>query len=335
MARKSTASAIEDLEIALEEAATTAEVVVSLLTADEWVGLVGHPLIWEFLTTDEFWLTPTDAPGYELARDRVLQTAHAALLRGVLPADLLGGCVDAQSVLEALNADELREMLAKALAAGARGEPFTHANLLSFCPREHLLNALPPRVLWQEIVIPAMRETPPARPEQVPSQARRTSLQPPAKPKPTLTERRQSSNPAPPSLRHLDGERARVCVQLEALDRLPPRFVHLPLPVLLSIEGMYGQLAHATDTGAQLHIIRSSFSSDQHCARAALALLELLNPKLLVTSPEVCEETAEILSIRLLREERRRAGAEDFAEDELARGRMDPRLASDSLSNEI
>lgn len=115
---------------------------------------------------------------------------------------------------------------------------------------------------------------------------------------------------APPSMRKLSGEAAEVCQRLDQLDRLPPNFLQLPVEALLAIERMYRLLAETIEPPEQLNVIRAAFPDDQIRAKSMLSLLERLNPKLLITTPSLAGEDADSLSVRLLREERRRTAAD-------------------------
>ncbi len=330
-ARKSFASAAEDFELALEEGTTSPAFVFGLLSSDEWVSVLGADATWGFLTADEFWLSSDADEDETKARARLLQVIEQAYALELLrPTDLIRALTD-DELLQRLSTEQLRQALSAALEAGTRGEALTRETLAPLVETTELLGSLSLERLWTRVVQPKLSfGSPAARPRSRPPAPRTSAAtdadsgttpiseerisQPPAKPR-TLArsssqQERPSVPPPPPSLQRLDGETAEVCRRLDELDRLPPNFTQLSLSVLRAIESMYMALAHATEPEQQLNIIRGSFPSDEARATGALALLELLNPKLSITSPEVANEDADTLSVRLLREERRRAGAE-------------------------
>jgi hypothetical protein len=103
---------------------------------------------------------------------------------------------------------------------------------------------------------------------------------------------------------HEDEARERVCARLSRMDRLPPAHEALSLPILLSIESMYGELLTLIDDEAREQCIRDSFPNEQHLRTAMLALIDLLDPSIETKRSTIRDCDVESLIAVVLFEER-------------------------------
>ena len=93
---------------------------------------------------------------------------------------------------------------------------------------------------------------------------------------------------------------------LRAIDRLPPSYQTLSVPILRSIESMYADLATTNDDDEREEIIRDSFPNESHLRAAMLALIELLDSSINVNEPLIRDADVDALIKIVLFEERRR-----------------------------
>jgi hypothetical protein len=93
---------------------------------------------------------------------------------------------------------------------------------------------------------------------------------------------------------------------LRAIDRLPPSYQTLSVPILRSIESMYADLATTNDDDEREEIIRDSFPNETHLRAAMLALIELLDSSINVNEPLIRDADVDALIKIVLFEERRR-----------------------------
>ncbi len=93
---------------------------------------------------------------------------------------------------------------------------------------------------------------------------------------------------------------------LRAIDRLPPSYQTLSVPILRSIESMYADLAATNDDDEREEIIRDSFPNEAHLRAAMLALIELLDSSINVNEPLIRDADVDALIKIVLFEERRR-----------------------------
>jgi len=93
---------------------------------------------------------------------------------------------------------------------------------------------------------------------------------------------------------------------LRAIDRLPPSYQSLSVPILRSIESMYADLATSSDDDEREEIIRDSFPNESHLRAAMLALIELLDSSINVNEPLIRDADVDALIKIVLFEERRR-----------------------------
>jgi hypothetical protein len=93
---------------------------------------------------------------------------------------------------------------------------------------------------------------------------------------------------------------------LRAIDRLPPSYETLSVPILRSIESMYADLTTTGDDDEREEVIRDSFPNESHLRTAMLALIELLDSSINVNEPLIRDADVDALIKIVLFEERRR-----------------------------
>lgn len=105
-----------------------------------------------------------------------------------------------------------------------------------------------------------------------------------------------------------EAELERVTAALGRLGRLPPDHADLTLPILLSIESMYTELADASDEAARALIVREAFPNEGHLRAGLGALIRLLDPSRGADDPVLRHGDATALINAFLLEERRLRG---------------------------
>jgi hypothetical protein len=93
---------------------------------------------------------------------------------------------------------------------------------------------------------------------------------------------------------------------LRTIDRLPPSYQTLSVPILRSVESMYADLATTNDDDEREEIIRDSFPNETHLRAAMLALIELLDSSININEPLIRDADVDALIKIVLFEERRR-----------------------------
>lgn len=101
-----------------------------------------------------------------------------------------------------------------------------------------------------------------------------------------------------------DLARQRVTERLSNIKRLPPRHRELSVQILFEIDSMYADFFAASTDAAREEAIRDSFPNEQHMATALLALIELLEPSIDVSDPEIAKADVDSLMNVFLIEER-------------------------------
>lgn len=99
-------------------------------------------------------------------------------------------------------------------------------------------------------------------------------------------------------------ELERVTVALTNIGRLPVPDPDITLPILLSIESMYVELAQSTDETERYTVVRDAFPNQHHLRVALLALIRLLDPGRRSAESGLAEADADLLIRTFLFEER-------------------------------
>jgi hypothetical protein len=338
--KKSTASASEDLRIALDEGLTTAADIVQLFPPDDRVRYLERTKLWSFLTEEHFWSADSGVPATQ-AVGRMTFLLETALSEALLSLqDVMDG-ITFETISARLPLKELQRVVKFALEVGRKKAPLTEDSLLEVVPLKDLLGHIPLDHVYKRVVVAKLAQPAgfvgstvgeEAWPEDEPADvgeeavqaaahkepekadAKRAAPPKPAKPEvkdaeETVTDDELEEVPPPnPSTRPPAEEEARrkVADRLAAINRLPPRHGELSTPILLSIESMYAELLSASTDEAREMCIRDSFPNEAHLSTALLALIELLDPSIDVNDPVIRDADAESLIKVVLFEERRR-----------------------------
>jgi hypothetical protein len=340
--KKSTASAAEDLRIALDEGLTTPADILDLFPADDRVRYLERTKLWAFVTEEHFWAAGSPAAGQAVGRMTFL--LEAALAESLLSLqDFMDG-VTFETISARLPQKELQRVVKAALEAGRKKQPLTEESLLDIISLKDLLGYVPLDHVYKRVIVAKLAQPAgfigsgvgeEAWPEDEPADIGEEAVQAAEKdspkaekdskkgapPKPSKAEAKEEETvtddeleevPAPSggvgSTRPPAEEEARrkVGERLSAINRLPPRHGDLSTPILLSIESMYAELLSASTDEAREMCIRDSFPNEAHLSTALLALIELLDPSIDVNDPVIRDADAESLIKVVLFEERRR-----------------------------
>jgi hypothetical protein len=323
--KKSTASAAEDLKLALDEGVTNGAQLLMLLPPDDRVRYLDHKKLWDFTTEDEFWSPLNAEADVDRALSRVTFLIDNALRENLLSLQVLIDGITFDSISTRLPLKELQKLVRHALKLGREKKPLGETELLEavslrtllgYIPLEHVFNS----VLVDKVARPAglvgegldggQVEKAPARVEE-----QRKSVPPPKPPK-----KEEPGEAAPPDAEDDDIDilmnstrppaeeeaRKRVVEKLNLVGRLPPRHEQLTTPVLLSIESMYAELLTSSTDEEREMCIRDAFPNQQQLTTALLALIELLDPTIDVNDPVIKDADVDSLIKVVLFEERHR-----------------------------
>lgn len=331
-AKKSIASATEDLRLALDEKVTTPEAVLELFPADDRVRYLKAPLLWRFMFEDTFYLTtPSDGEtAHERAVRRLTFLVNCGIEESLLSLQDIVDGIGIDRLASCLPVEELRRVVTRAMQVGRDKLPLDEERLLDVVPLAKLIGFVPLEIVWQNVIVQRIAEpygfvdeqkgALRGRENDSPSSSRTAntlitgSKRPP---KPT------GSNPmiqpdvvssaigaTPPSSVDTRGPeddvRATAIERLREIGRLPLNLEQLSTPILLSIESMYADLFDATSDDERAECIHESFPNESHLRNAMLALAELLEPSIDVTRPPISEADTEALVKLVVFEERRR-----------------------------
>jgi hypothetical protein len=153
-ARKTTASAAEDLMIALEEGLTDAARVLALIPPDDRVRYFDAAQLWSFLTEVEFWKSDNVEPE---ARDRFVRRVtfvlESAIREGVLRLQDIADGIGFKRIASCLPRTELQRVVEHALSRAREGQRLTEEQLLEAVPLRSLMNHVPLEHTWSEVVV--------------------------------------------------------------------------------------------------------------------------------------------------------------------------------------
>lgn len=153
-ARKTTASAAEDLMIALEEGLTDAPSVLALIPPDDRVRYFDAAQLWAFLTEVEFWKSDSADPE---ARDRFVRRVtfvlESAIHEGVLRLQDIADGIGFKRIASCLPRTELQRVVEHALSRAREGQRLTEEQLLEAVPLRSLMNHVPLEHTWSEVVV--------------------------------------------------------------------------------------------------------------------------------------------------------------------------------------
>ncbi len=331
-AKKSIASATEDLRLALDENVTSPDAVLELFPADDRVRYLKAPLLWRFMFEDKFYLTtPSDGESaHERAVRRLTFLVSCGLEESLLSLQDVVDGIGFEKIAASLPVEELRRVVTRAMQAGRDKLPLDEERLLDVVPLAKLVSFVPLENIWQNVIVQRIAEPygfvdessgPSKAFEHDLGLATRAAVVTPASaskrpPKPTTSsplfqkeEVVSGIDAAPPSSEARgpdDDVRATAVDSLKEIARLPPSYEQLSTPILLSIESMYADLFEAASDEERTECIHESFPNESHLRSAMLALAELLEPSIDVTRPPISEADTEALVKLVVFEERQR-----------------------------
>ncbi len=191
-ARKTTASAAEDLAIALEEGLTDAARVLALIPPDDRVRYFDAAQLWAFLTEVEFWKSDNVEPE---ARDRFVRRVtfvlESAIQEGVLRLQDIADGIGFKRIASCLPRTELQRVVEHALSRAREGQRLTEEQLLEAVPLRSLMNHVPLEHTWSEVVVGRL-----ARPMQFVRSNGEESMRPRRLPPPPPSRNRAPSSKA-------------------------------------------------------------------------------------------------------------------------------------------
>jgi hypothetical protein len=229
-ARKTNASAAEDLAIALEQGLTDADKVLALIPPDDRVRYLDAAKLWTFLTEVEFWKgDPPDPESRERFVRRVTFVVESALSEGVLRLQDVADGIGFKRIATCLPRAELQRVVEHALSRAREGHRLTEEQLLEAVPLRSLMKHVPLEHTWNEVVLGRL-----ARPLEF------------VRPSPEEAARPRRLPPPPPSRNRVSAQPGRFDASLlpdsllelqRGLEQsLPPNEEHLEDLVALSAE---------------------------------------------------------------------------------------------------
>lgn len=149
--KKSTESATEDLQIALDEGITTPADLLKLFPPDERVRYLDKRRLWAFVVEDGFWnKVSTDRDRCVARMAFALQTALDQAL--ITLQDITDG-VTFETIANRLPVEQLRKVVVHALTLSRRSAPLTEDSLLQVVGLEQLIGFLPLDHIWETVVV--------------------------------------------------------------------------------------------------------------------------------------------------------------------------------------
>ncbi len=316
--KKSIASAVEDLELALAEQTTTPAAILAIYSSDDKVRYLDARKLWAFVVEDEFYKAGSraDAGQVEQATKRLTFIIECALAEGVLTLKDVTDAVTFDEIAAALPAAEAREVVKYALGIARAGTPLTEERFLSVVPLPNLVSHLPLERTFQRVVIARIAE-PNGLVEPASGSAEPAPEAPPS-PSPSIVDgapagaapqAAAASEPQAAPVPDEDEVRRSVLDRLRTIDRLPPSNADLSTPVLLSIDSMYAELWALNDDDEREACMRESFPNETLLRTAMLALIEQLDPSVDTRDPIIRDaDVSGLMKIVLFEERRRRDG---------------------------
>lgn len=158
-ARKTDASAAEDLALALDEGLTDAAKVLSLIPVEAQVRHLDAAALWAFSTEGQNWSDEQpDADARERAVSRLTFMLEAALGAGVLSLRDVADGIGLKRIAACLPQAGLRRVVEHALSQAREGYALTEENLLAAVPLPSLLRHVPIDSTWSDVMLSRVAE---------------------------------------------------------------------------------------------------------------------------------------------------------------------------------
>lgn len=153
--KKSSQSAGEDLQIALDEGETDSEQIVGVFQPDDRVRYLDNVKLWAYVIEGEFWMKARDGSrDYERAKEHVAFILDRALTDGLLThADLVDG-VSVEKLAQSLPREQLAALINAALELGRSKKVFTEEALLETAAAQILVEDVSLVHIWETVVVP-------------------------------------------------------------------------------------------------------------------------------------------------------------------------------------
>jgi hypothetical protein len=218
--KKSTASAAEDLRIALDEGVTDGATILQLFPPDDRVRYLDNSRLWSFIAEDEFWNPLNAEANVDRAVGRMTFLLESALAEDLISIqDVMSG-ISYETIASRLPLKELQKIVKHALKIGRDRKPLTEDILLEVIPLRTLVGYIQLDHIWKSVIVDKIAgpagyadswdaAAAPARKESGPPPQR--SMQPPVV---EVEARRASVNPAQapklPPIKKVEVERAKA-----------------------------------------------------------------------------------------------------------------------------
>jgi hypothetical protein len=157
--KKSAESAGQDLQIALDEGETDAELIVSLFHPDDRVRYLDKARIWNYIIEPRFWTQKKDGgEEFDRAKSHVSFILDRAIEDRMLTfSDIVDG-ITVGTMVQHLPLNELQIIIEKALSNSHNNKPFTEQDMLQVVPTSNLVGSIPLAVIWDRVIWPKIAE---------------------------------------------------------------------------------------------------------------------------------------------------------------------------------
>lgn len=183
--KKSSASAIEDLELALEEKMVTPTELLAEFSADDQVRYLPAHALWEFAAGADFADKLSSSGERGRSVERISFLLETAIQEELLKtADITEG-IGFDALVQSLPAEVLQTLAVRAFEAGRLGKPLDEELLLGITPLPELVGHLTLTDLWDQVVLEKIAD--PADFLDGPSAAKERRARPSAPPAPSTS----------------------------------------------------------------------------------------------------------------------------------------------------
>ena len=150
--KKSTASATEDLRIAIDEGLTSPAEILELFPPDDRVRHLDRAKLWSFLTEEHFW-EPNASAGTNQAVARMTFLIESALAESLLSLQDFTDGVTFETISARLPHKELQRVVKHALESGRKKAPLTEESLFEVVPLKDLLGHVPLDHVYKRVIV--------------------------------------------------------------------------------------------------------------------------------------------------------------------------------------
>ena len=153
--RKSLATALQDVQLALEEGDIDAKTIAMLLAPDDRVRHLCARRLWSFLTEGDFWRTdPRAKSQFETAQLHLAFLLECAIHERLISyRDVIDG-LSVSELVARLPKSALERIIVRALVNGRNGGRFDDADLLTASSIETIVRYVPMPHIWARVVEP-------------------------------------------------------------------------------------------------------------------------------------------------------------------------------------